>query len=173
VRNVVKLVLTGLAVLVTSCGYHVAGHTDVLPKTLQTVCIPPFTNITTRYKLSDRMPEALAREFVARTRYHIISDCSTADAELHGSITNYLYYPTVFDPTTGRAASADIRVYLNVTLTERATKKVLFSRMNMEARERYEISVDAAAYVDESDAALNRVAKTVAQQLVTAILSNF
>jgi hypothetical protein len=79
----------------------------------------------------------------------------------------------VFDPTTGRAASADIRVYLNVTLTERTTKKVLFSRMNMEARERYEISVDAAAYVDESDAALNRVAKTVAQQLVTAILSNF
>ena len=29
-----------------SCGYHVAGHTNLLPKTLNTVCIPAFTNVT-------------------------------------------------------------------------------------------------------------------------------
>jgi hypothetical protein len=159
--------------MLAACGYHVAGHTDTIPKTVHTVCIPAFTNRTTRYKLTDRMPEEIAREFNARTRYKVVSDCTHADAELKGSINNYLYNPTVFDPTTGRASAVDVHVYLSIDFIDRATNKVLFNRSNMEVRERYEISVDAAAYVDESDAALNRVAKTVAQQMVTAILSNF
>jgi hypothetical protein len=161
-----------LAVL-GSCGYHAAGHADLLPKTIQSVCIPAFTNATVRYKLTDRLPEALSREFISRTRYKIVTDCNAADAVLRGSVNNYLYYPTVFDPTTGRASAVDMRVYLTVTLTERVTSKVLFKRVNMEARERYEISVDPRAYFDESDAGLDRVAKTVAQQLVTGILENF
>ena len=162
-----------LAVLLSSCGYHVAGHTNLLPKTLNSVCIPAFTNLTTHYKLTDHLPEALSREFIARTRYHIVPDCGSADAMLRGSVNNYLYFPTVTDPTTGRASAVDTRVYMTVTLTERATSKVLFTRTNMEVRERYEISVDPRAYFDESDAALDRVARTVAQQLVTAILENF
>ena len=168
-----RFALACLVVSLSACGYHAAGHTDLIPKTIHTVCIPAFGNSTIRYKLSDRMPEAVAREFLSRTRYHIVSDCNTADAVLRGSIYNYLYYPTVFDPTTGRASAVDFRVYLTVTFTERISQKVLFTRPNMEVRERYEISVDAAAYVDESDAALNRLSKDVAQQLVTSILSNF
>jgi len=161
------------AITLTGCGYHAAGHTDLIPKTIHTICIPAFANGTTRYKLSDRIPAAITQEFNARTRYHVVSDCSHADAELRGSITNYLYNPTVFDPTTGRASAVDVHVYLTVKFTDKATGKELFNRSNMEVKERYEISVDAAAYVDESDAALNRVSRTVAQQLVTAILSNF
>jgi len=162
-----------LVSVVAACGYHVAGHSDLLPKTIQSVCIPAFTNSSVKYKLADRLPEALSREFISRTRYHITTDCGNADAVLRGSINNYQYYPTVFDPTTGRASAVDMRLYLTVNLTERATKKVLFSRTNMEVRERYEISVDPRAYFDESDAALDRVAKTVAQQLVSSILENF
>ena len=168
-----RALIAAIALLLSACGYHTAGHTDLIPKTIHTVCIPAFSNTTTRYKLTDRIPEAIAREFNARTRYHIVSDCSHADAELKGSINQYLYNPTVFDPTTGRASAVDVHVYMTVNFVERATGKVLFNRSNMEVRERYEISVDAAAYVDESDAALNRVANTVAQQMVTAILSNF
>ncbi len=60
-----RVVVAGIALLLTACGYHVAGHTDLIPKTIHTVCIPAFTNTTTRYKLTDRMPEAIAREFNA------------------------------------------------------------------------------------------------------------
>jgi outer membrane lipopolysaccharide assembly protein LptE/RlpB len=167
------LVAAALVSVVSACGYHAAGHSDLLPKTIQTVCIPAFRNTSMKYKLSDRLPEALSMEFISRTRYHITTDCANADAVLNGSVNNYLYYPTVFDPTTGRASAVDMRLYLTVSLVERATKKVLFTRANMEVRERYEISVDPRAYFDESDAALARVAKTVAQQLVSAILENF
>jgi hypothetical protein len=169
----VKRFVLLMALSLASCGYHVAGHTNLLPKTLQTVCIPPFGNATVRYKLTDRLPEALSKELISRTRYRIVTDCGAADAALRGSVNNYLYFPTVTDPSTGRASAVDVRVYMSVNLTERATNKVLFTRPSMEVRERYEISIDPRAYFDESDAALDRVARTVAQQLITAILENF
>lgn len=162
-----------LSSLLSSCGYHVAGHTNLLPKTIQTVCVPAFVNTTVRYKLTDRLPEAISKELISRTRYRLITNCGEADAALRGSVYNYFYFPTVTDPTTGRASAVDVRVFLNVSFTERATGKVLFSRPNMEVRERYEISIDPRAYFDESDAALDRLARTVAQQIVTSILTNF
>lgn len=165
-------VLAGLITLV-SCGYHVAGHSDLMPKTITTICIPSFSNATTRYKLTDRMPEALAREFISRTRYRIVPDQNTADAVLHGTITNYIAGATVVDPKSGRATAADIHVYLSINLVERATGKMLFNRPSMDARERYEISVNEQQYFEESDAALNRVAQDVARLVVSSILSNF
>jgi hypothetical protein len=169
----VKLAATLLSLTLASCGYHVSGHSDLMPKTITTICIPAFSNGTTRYKLTDRMPEALAREFISRTRYRIVPDQNTADAVLHGTITNYIAGATVVDPTTGRATAADIHVYLSVSLVERATGKVLFNRPSMDARERYEISVNEQQYFEESDAALNRVSQAVARLVVSSILSNF
>ena len=44
--------LVGAIVLLlvnASCGYHVSGKADLLPKSVQTIAIPAFTNITARY----------------------------------------------------------------------------------------------------------------------------
>ena len=139
---VTRIVAIGALALLSSCGYHVAGHNDLLPKTIQTICIPAFHNSTTRYKLSDRIPNAIAREFISRTRYHIVSDPSQADAVLTGTVMNYLAGATVFDPVSQRATAVDLHVYLNVKLTERATGKVLYQRPSMEVRERYEVSIN-------------------------------
>jgi hypothetical protein len=170
---VIRFAAAAAFVALMSCGYHVSGHSDLLPKTIQTVCVPAFQNSTTRYKLTDRIPEAVAREFISRTRYHIVSDCTRADAVLNGAVINYLAGATVFDQASGRATAVDVHVYLRVKLIERATGKELFSRPSMEVRERYEVSVNAAQYFDESDAALDRVSKSVARQIVASILENF
>ncbi|MGB9606473.1 MAG: hypothetical protein ACPL88_11420, partial [Bryobacteraceae bacterium] len=82
-------------------------------------------------------------------------------------------YPTVFDPATSRATGVALSVTLQITLTERTTGTVLFSRPHFEARERYEIAVDQRAYLDESDAALDRLCRQVARSVVSAILENF
>jgi Lipopolysaccharide-assembly len=169
----VRIALAAAALSVVSCGYHVAGHTNLMPQTIHTICIPAFQNVTTRYKLTDRLPEAIAKEFISRTKYRVVSDPQTADAVLNGTVVNYISYATVADPTTGRATAVDLRVYLKVMLTERATGKVLFTRPSMEVRERYEVSVDPRTYFDESDSALDRASRQVAATLVTAILTNF
>ncbi len=158
--------------LLSSCGYHTAGHADLLPKTVKTICIPAFSNITTRYKITDRLPEAISREFIARTRYHIVPDPGAADAVLRGSVMNYYSFPTVFDQTTGRATAVEVHVIMQISLVGR-DGTVLFTRPNFETRERYEISTNAAQYFDESDAGLNRVSQQVARSVVTSILENF
>jgi hypothetical protein len=162
-----------LFLLFTSCGYHVAGKADLLPRNIKTIAIPAFGNGTHNAKLSERVTSALTREFISRTRYRIVADPNQAEAVLTGAVTNILSYPTTLDTLTGRASGAQIIVYLQVTLTDRSTGRVLFTRPLFEVRERYEISVNAATYFEESDSALERLSRDVARSVVSAVLENF
>lgn len=162
-----------LSSLLTGCGYHVGGKSDLLPKNIHTVAIPPFKNLTVRYNLADRLAAAITREFISRSRYQIITDPTQADAVLTGTILNFASYPTIFDPATGRAAGVQIQVNLQLTFVERATGKVLFTRPNYDFRERYEVSVDQTQYFEESGQGLERLSRDVARTLLSAILEAF
>jgi hypothetical protein len=163
-----------LCVLSASCGYHVAGKADLIPKGVHTIAIPAFSNITTRYKLTDHLPQAISHEFIARTRYQVINDQNAADAILRGAVISYFAYPTTIDQVTGRAAGLQVIVTMRVDLVERATGKVLFTRPSFDFRQRYEISTTSTtAYFDESDAGLERLSRDVARDVVTAILEGF
>jgi hypothetical protein len=173
VSNVVRYLTALLPLMLSSCGYRFAATDTALPKTIHTISIPAFNNLTTRYKLTDQVPEAISREFLTRTRYKIVSDPNAADAVLRGAVINYAFNPTIFDPATGRAAYAELHVTLSVTLTERATGKVLFDRKNFDVRETYQISPNATQYFEESDPALKRAGQQVARSVVSAVLENF
>ena len=166
-----------LAVLLTAvcggCGYHVAGHTDLLPASIHTICVPAFSNLTVKYRLTDHLPEAIAREFISRTRYRIVAEPEQADAVLSGAVINYLSFPTVFDPATGRASTVQFQVTMNIKLTERATGKVLYSAPNMVMKNQYEISTTTRDYFEESDTALDRMSREVARGVVSGILEHF
>ena len=171
-KYIVKNVVAMLSLLLASCGYRVAGTADALPKTIRTVSIPAFANLTTRYKLTDQLPEQIAREFITRTRYRVVSDPNTADAVLRGSVLNYTFNPTIISQDN-RAVFAEMHVTLSVTLTERASGKVLFSRSNFDVKDTYQISPDATKYFEESDPALKRAGEQVARSVVSAVLQNF
>jgi hypothetical protein len=172
-RTAVFAALVVLILATASCGYHVSGRGDLLPKTLHTIAIPAFGNITTRYKLTDRLPDAIAREFFTRTRYQVIPDGRQADVILNGTIINAVAYPIISDPTLGRATAMQVNITLSVTLTERATGKVLYSRPSFEMHQRYEISIDPQKYFEESDTALDRLCRDTARTVVSGILENF
>jgi RNase P/RNase MRP subunit p29 len=163
-----------VAVLACSCGYHTGGHAELLPKTIKTIAVPAFTNAnTTAYKLTDRLPEAVSREFIARSKYRVVSDPNLADAVLRGAVITYVSFPIVFDSSTGRAASVELHVTMQVSLTERATGKVLFTRPRMEAKERFQIASLPGQYFLESETALDRMSKSAAAQVVSDILNDF
>jgi hypothetical protein len=169
----VKSLAFSFLLVLSSCGYKFAATDTVLPKNVHTIAIPAFNNLTTRYKLTDQMPEAISREFLTRTRYRVVPDVNSADAILRGAVVNYSFNPTIFDPATGRAAYAELHVTLSVTLTERSSGKVLFDRKNFDVRETYQISPDATQYFEESDPALKRAGQQVARSIVSAVLENF
>jgi outer membrane lipopolysaccharide assembly protein LptE/RlpB len=160
------------ALLAPGCGYHVSGHADALPKTIHTIAVPAFGNATTHYRLTESLPAAITREFIARTRYNVTADTSTADAILSGSVLRITSSPTTYDQVTGRASAVQMYIQMQITLRDRAGK-VLYSRPYFEFRERYEISTDQRAYLEESDVALDRMSQAVARMVVSAILEKF
>ena len=168
-----RAALLAAATLLSGCGYHVAGRGDMMPKAIKTIAVPAFGNVTTQYKLAERLPADITREFLERTRYHVVADPNQADAVLAGAVTNFFSYPIVADPVSGRATGVQVVVVLQLSLRERSTGKILFNRPGMEVRERYEISIDPKAYFDESETAVTRMSREVARSVVSAVLENF
>jgi hypothetical protein len=164
-----SLALTPLA----GCGYHVGAKGDLLPKGIQTIAVPAFTTFTTQYKLTDVLPQQIAREFKARSRFRVVDNSGEADAVLTGSINNVLLYPVIFDPTSGKATRIMLLVQMTVTLREQSTGKTLYSRPNYTYKQYYDVAVDPHQYFDESGPALERLSQDMARDVVSSILENF
>jgi Lipopolysaccharide-assembly len=172
-----RTIATGLCIaayaLLAGCGYHVGGQADLIPKSVKSICIPPFKNRTKQYRMVDTLPNAIGREFKARTKYVIVNDPLDADAILSGEVTNVLIVPSIYDPTTGTASAAFVIAYMNITLSERVSKKVLYTQLGLECRDNYEIAPTPAKYFDESDFAVDRLSKKIAAQVVSAVVEAF
>lgn len=156
-----------------SCGYHVGGKADLMPKSIQTIAIPAFSTFTLRYKLVDVLPQEIAREFTARTRFRIVENPNNADAVLTGSINSAQAFPSLFDPTSGKATRIMVSVNVTITLREQATGRTLFSRPNYAFKQYYDVAVDPHQYFDESGPAMDRLSRDLSRDLVSAIVENF
>lgn len=156
-----------------SCGYHVGGKADLVPEAVQTISIPAFTTLSTQYRLVDVLPQQIAREFTARTRFRIVANPNDADAVLNGTINSVQTYPAIFDPTSGKATTLSVIVVLTLNLVQRSTGKVLYSRANASFRQDYDVSIYPHSYFDESGPALDRLSRDVARNVVSAIVENF
>lgn len=160
-----------LSSLLTGCGYQVAGKGSTLPTKAKTIAIPAFDNLTTRYRLTQWMPEALGMEFLRRAKYTLVEDPNEADLVLRGAILNQQISPSII--SDGRASMVQVNVRMQVQLIERESGKVLYRNESMEFRGQYEIAVDQRAYFDESDASMERVSQDAARTVVSRILEGF
>ncbi len=175
------------AIFLSSCGYHAGGMASQLPPGLKVIAVPALKNDTTRYRIEQRMTEAVVREFIARTKYRIVPTEESADAVLHGEITSFEAAPAVFDTTpatsstnvtatnvtTARATTMLVSVHLKVLLEEVGTNRVLYKNDDYLFREPYEISTDSSKFFDEQGPALQRMSRDFASRLVSDVLENF
>jgi outer membrane lipopolysaccharide assembly protein LptE/RlpB len=159
--------------LATACGYRVAGRGSRLPAAWKTIAVPALANRTSRYRIEQRLTEALVREFLARTSYHIVQDENAADAVLHGEVTGIETSGVLSDTNTGRATTMLVTLRVSARLADRATGKPVYENNNFVFRDEYEISTHPASFFDEADPALGRMAHDFAAALVSAILENF
>ncbi len=172
-RGQCLLWLAAAAGTFVSCGYHVGGKADLMPKSIHTISIPAFNTLSTRYRLVDLLPRDIGREFNERTRFRIVSNPAEADAVLNGTINAVSAGPTIFDPASGKTSVVQVAVVMTVTLHERATGRVLYSRANWSVRENYQIAINPRLLFDESDPAFDRLSRDAARDIVTSIVENF
>ncbi len=158
---------------VTSCGYHVAGRGSELPAEWKTLAVPALENHSTRYRIEQRLTEALVRELLARTKYRVVPEEIAADAALRGEVVRVESNAVLFDAATGRAMAMVVTVHVKVRLTDRASGKVHYQNDNFVFREQYEVSTDVSSFFEEQQPALDRLARDFAARLVSALLENF
>jgi len=170
--RILWITLASVATIV-GCGYHVAGHSAALPKTIHIIAIPALENKTTSYRLEQRLTAATVHEFLARTSYRVIPNPEDGDAVLRGKVLSLEAVPLLFDTATGRATTMLVTVKCEVTFTETATQKVLYHTDNFIFRNQYEISTDLKSFFEEQNPALDRLAQDFAQRLVAAVIENY
>jgi outer membrane lipopolysaccharide assembly protein LptE/RlpB len=161
--------LLGLA----GCGYHTLGAATHLPAGVHTLAVPVFATHTEAYHTETVMTEAVIREFATRTRLRVTPDASgDPDAVLHGTILKETVEPLTYNSTTQQSSSFLITVVVSVTLTGR-DGKVLFENKNYVYRQQYQSTTDLASFIEENPAAMQRLSRELARQLVADVLEGF
>jgi outer membrane lipopolysaccharide assembly protein LptE/RlpB len=171
-----KRILHGvLAAVVTACGcgYHIAGQSAALPKSIHVIAVPALENKTTSYRLEQKLTAATVHEFLSKTPYRVVPNPEAGDAVLRGKVLSLEAVPLLFDTTTGRATTMLVTVKCEITFTESATQKVLYHTDSFIFRNQYEISTDLKSFFEEQDPAVDRLARDFAQRLVAAVIENY
>ena len=164
--------LTLLCAFSTGCGYHTAGHANLLPSDLRVLAVPTFVNETHTYKIEQMLTAAVVQEFTTRTNYHVIPDPKSADATLRGTVLGATTTPLTYDTTTGRASTVLVVVSMSVTLTD-AKGRVLYQNPAYVFREQYQVSQELSTFFEEDSPAFKRLSGEFARTLVSNILETF
>ena len=169
----VALLISLIALLQAGCGYHVAGHSNSLPKSVHVIAVMALENKTTSYRIEQKLTSATVHEFLARTPYKIVSNAADGDAVLRGKVVSLEAVPLLFDTQSGSATTMLVTVKCEFSLTESATDKVLYQSDNFVFRNEYEISTNVPSFFEEQDPALDRLAQDFARKLVAAVIENY
>jgi outer membrane lipopolysaccharide assembly protein LptE/RlpB len=178
-----------MSTVLSGCGYHVAGRSSSLPKTIHVIAIPAMENKTSSYRVEQKLTAATIHEFLAKTKYQVVSDLDGGDAILRGKVLSVEILPLLFNNTTtatgaqtAQATAMLITIKCEVTFTDRLTQKVLYHNDNFVFRNEYELATTGAGqnpeanvkgFFQEGDPAEDRMARDFASRLVSAITENY
>jgi outer membrane lipopolysaccharide assembly protein LptE/RlpB len=152
------------------CGYHTLGAAAHLPPDVKTLAVPVFATRTESNGTETALTEAVVREFLTRTRFRVTTDSGTdADAVLHGTILKQNVTPLTYNAATQQSSSFVITIVASVTLTAH-DGRVLYENKNYIYREQYQSTTDLPTFVQEDPAAIQRLSREFARQLVADIL---
>ena len=157
----------------SGCGYHTLGAAEHLPPDVKTLSVPIFATRTEAYNAEAPMTEAVIREFQTRTRLRVTpSSTDDADAVLHGTILKEAVTPLTYNTATQQSSSFLITLIVSVTLSSR-DGRILYENPSYTFREQYQSTTDLPTFIQEDPAAVQRLSRAFARQLVADVLEGF
>jgi outer membrane lipopolysaccharide assembly protein LptE/RlpB len=166
--------LLSLALLgVGGCGYHALGASANLPPGLKTLSIPVFATRTVANGTNIALTQAVIREFNTRTGFTVTPRAdSRADAVLQGTILQEGVRPLTFNTQIQQSSSFLITVVVAVTLKSH-DGRVLYSNPKYVFRQQYEATTNLPTFFEEDQAAVQRLSRDFARQLVADVIEGF
>jgi len=168
------LASAALALLsLAGCGYHTLGAATHLPPDVKTLAVPMFATHTDANGAETPITQAVVREFATRTRFRVTSGAGAdSDAVLQGVILKQTTTPLTYNAATQQSSSFIITIVASVTLTAR-DGRVLYQNKNYIFRQQYQSTTNLPTFLQEDPAAIQRLAREFARQLVADVLEGF
>ncbi|MEW5807777.1 MAG: LPS assembly lipoprotein LptE [Acidobacteriota bacterium] len=158
--------------LLTSCGYRLAGQNIFLPPNIKRIAVIPFVNETKRSEIEQRITESITKELTKRGKYRVISSRENSDAFLEGAISSFSTNPIQFNPE-GRATVVEVSISVRAKLTDSADGNVIWNQEHFLYREQFDIPESEIDFFDQEIVAIERIAGSFARSLVTSLLEGF
>ncbi|MGA3345846.1 MAG: LPS assembly lipoprotein LptE [Terracidiphilus sp.] len=172
-RSFAFLPIAAALLAVSGCGYHMLGAAAHLPPGVHTLAVPEFATHTETYRSETVMTQAVIREFATRTRLRVTpNESEDSDAVLHGTILKEVTAPLTYNTSTQQSSSFLITMVVSVTLTSR-DGKVLYENKNYVFRQQYQSTTNLPTFFEENPAAVERLSREFARQLVADVLEGF
>ncbi|MBC7931577.1 MAG: LptE family protein [Rubrivivax sp.] len=176
--SVIKLcrvvVVIGLVVFASGFrGCYKAVRKSGLPDHIRTVAVPAFQNQALRYKIESRFTGAVINEITRRGKgLRVQSDPKGADAVIDGTIKSFAFYGVLLD-TRGRARIFEVTIAAAVTVRDQVTNRVLYDNQDYVFRGEFEFTDDPRSFFNEEDPAVERLARSFADSLVSTLVNGF
>ena len=144
-----------------------------LPDYVKTVAVPVFENQALRYKIETRFTEAVAHEIIRRGRgLRVQSERQGADAVVDGTIRSFSFSGVLLDER-GRSRVFEVTIVGAVTVRDQVQNRVLYDNQNFVFRGEFEFANDPRTFFNEEDPAVQRIARSFAESLVSTLTNGF
>ena len=162
------------SLLLSGCGYHVAGQATHIPPGVRTLAVPVFKTNAQAYHTEVDLTQAVVQEVNVRTTYRVINsgDPVKADATLQGTVLTESVAPLTYDPTSGQTSSYLVTVTARVVLTAQ-DGRVLYRNDHFAFHDQYQSTQEVNAFIQEDSPAVKRIARDFARTVVSDLLRSF
>ena len=170
------------AVGASACGYSLAGRGSFLPDYIRTIGIPLFVNRTPFLTAEQLFTEKVRIEFQSRGRYVVQPTESGVDGVVRGEIAGISAVPAGLSDVQ-LATRYRFTVVMAVKFEDLAQKKTLWENSALSFSDEYELQsrlslegaagADAAVFLEQERAAMDRLSTDFARSVVSSILEAF
>ncbi|MCA1592344.1 MAG: LPS assembly lipoprotein LptE [Acidobacteria bacterium] len=144
-----------------------------LPNHIRTVAVPAFQNNALRYKIESRFTDAVSNEIIRRGKgLRVQSEREGADAIVDGVIKSFGFSGVLLD-SRGRARIFEVTINAAVTVRDQVSNRVLYDNQDYVFRGEFEFTDDPRSFFNEEDPAVQRLARSFAESLVSTLINGF
>lgn len=144
-----------------------------MPSHIKRVAIPVFQAEPNglRYRIESKFTDAVSREVLKRGGgLKVQGTTNGADAVIEGTIRDFSFSGVLLD-REGRARVYEVTITSAVTIRDLRKERILYDNQNFIFRDSFEFSEDPRSFFNEEDPAVDRIARSFAESVVSAFVN--
>jgi len=159
------------AVLLSGCGYHMAGGEETVAPGLRTVFVDLFTNRTGEAYAENIFRSAFISRFVQEGRFKLARSRGEADVICRGAVRSLQASPLSYK-ATNLSAEDRITVTLEISLEERESGRTIWANGAFTGTGDYPVTTVGVTEISRKNA-LTKLASDTAERAYRLMMSGF